>query len=80
MGIIERVAAALAGEHPNLLYLADAQLVARTAIAALREPDGAMCEAGGEELAAREFIESWHLAEMVWRAMIDAALREQISA
>jgi hypothetical protein len=40
--MIERLAAAMHRDHPNLLYLADARLVARTVAGELRQAGAAL--------------------------------------
>lgn len=79
--MVERVARSLYDKSPGFLTYADpmdrwlisCRMLARTAIAAMREPTAEMICAGGD--ACREHSRLYlHTATKVWLAMVDAAL------
>ena len=77
MTMAEKVARSLHGEYFDSCTPAQQQFYlgqARDAIAALREPTRSMIEDGGD--ASNTNIGSFEDAENVWRAMIDAALKD----
>jgi len=66
--MIERVARAIEALMPNK-SASEARIYARAAVAAMRDPTEAMRTAGNAE-------SDWGTELEVWRAMIDAALRQ----
>jgi hypothetical protein len=66
--MIEQVAQARTSRHP-WLKAAQARMLARTAIAAMKEPADAMTEAGSEAIEPRA-------SDCVWVVSLDATLAE----
>jgi hypothetical protein len=68
--MVEQVARAMAASEPKLAYWDDKRSMARAAIAAMRDPSEAMLDATKALSSSRAYVGD------VWRAMIDAALRD----
>jgi hypothetical protein len=86
--IIERVAKAILAEHTESMFdIFHARVYARAAIAAMREPTGAMYMAGGIVAPSAHLADKDYkpygtrtigdmAAKAAWEKMIDAALEE----
>lgn len=77
--MVERVAGAIydaAGDCDQEMNLAAARALARAAIAAMREPTEAMKAAGGFAYMERGGMNARDGSDDIWRAMIDAALKQ----
>lgn len=76
--MIERVARALVTCEAWSSFWSDddARILARAAIAAMREPTKAMVEAGASDVIQSPCNTSYEIATDAYRVMIDAALAE----